>query len=308
MATVVGSPIPYRRPKRRATMLRKMFMNMGGVLETCYNIGTEPRQVQCLERAANSATLTIFLHGLGLDASDYVEYLCRHSERHSVAVTLSHVDTPADVATRPLGLQVQVELLSELINRLRRDSPNKKIIIVGFSLGADLILRLCEYWHDHADKSTELSGVILLDPNVNRSTMTISSVFAKANPNGPVPALKQLVAMLPDDDSALIANILSYLGKVARKDFAHIRQLSLDAVEYWQESGYEQFSERLSRVAKFSNDVRVVMSAPYEGHVPGIRASCERHGWRPNLKVLPGTDHFDLLDEQVLTAELSLIP
>lgn len=250
-----------------------------------------------------SATLTIFLHGLGLDAYDYLDYMKSHDD-HCVAITLHGFDRTRKDPSEPARLADHARLISSLIARLRDESPTKKLILVGFSLGADLILRLSEYWSERPDHASHLGAAVLLDPNVNHSTMTISSIFAKADPTRLGAAAKELVALLPDDTDT-VTTVCEYIGKIGTKDFNHIRQMSHDAVQYWDEVGYTQIGERLARVTKFADAVRVILSAPYESHVREMEASVGRFQLQQvSIEVLAGKDHFDLIDSDVLTTQL----
>lgn len=255
-----------------------------------------------LERAGEgSETLTIFLHGLGLDAFDYLPYLKRHNGL-AVAVTLHGFEQDHKQDVEPVALERHAQLVSGLIDELKRKHSDKRMILVGFSLGADLILRLGEYWRDE-NAQTELAAAILLDPNVNHTTMTISSVFAQAHLGLGV-AAKRLISDLPDTDDALIATICEYIGRIGVKDFRHIRRLSQDAVNYWDPAGYSQIKNRLATVAKFAQQVRVVLSGPYGCHLPHLTAE-PGLGGQIKFQHHSEKDHFALIGSDFLAHQLS---
>lgn len=264
-------------------------------------------QLSYLERKADSDTVTVFFHGLGLDATDYVDYLNRHN-RHSIALHLRGYEPArgAEVVTplAPVPLTRHIRMAADFVEQVSRANSGKKVVVVGFSLGADLILQLAEHWAARAAGGPRLAAAVLLDPNVNQSTMTISRLFAAGDPHDPVQVFKQLINLAPDKDG--FRSLCSYLAKVAPKDFGQLRQLSQDMVTYWDPTGYEQFGARLSKVTRLADQVRLVLSAPYEEHLSAMRAAVRR--WGGDAKVsfdLTELDHFDLIGEETLSRELS---
>jgi pimeloyl-ACP methyl ester carboxylesterase len=176
-----------------------------------------------LERVADSPTLTIFLHGLGLDADDYRDFLVNHN-RHAIALTMLGFDPDSSHSGRlqPIEQTTHIQVIAEFIDRIAKRYPQKRLILVGFSLGADMVLQLAERWQERLEGPPNLSAALLLDPNVNRSTMTISSLFADADPKNPAPAFKQLFDLASDLEAVRI--FATYISKVADKDFAQVYQ------------------------------------------------------------------------------------
>jgi len=263
--------------------------------------------VSYLEHGAKSETLVVLLHGLGLDAHDYRTLLESHPEQHAVALTLQGFEPDRETYARPVGLQVHAETVSDFLEYLHKEYPVKEIVLVGFSLGADLILRLAELWDVEPDRSLRLHGAMLLDPNINHSTMSISRLFATARQDNPLPALKQLVFDAPN--MYWFNVIADYAVKVGRKDFSHAQKLSADMLEYWDPDGYDQIGTRLAAVERHADIVRVVVSAPYREHLQAIRDSVARHGAKSVDFAPTDLEHFDLIEEQELTGQLKqLLP
>ncbi|MEO3890443.1 alpha/beta hydrolase [Nonomuraea sp. B5E05] len=244
--------------------------------------------------------MVIFLHGLGLDADDYRDYLEHHDEHHSIAITLFGFEARTSVSGRPISLSDHVRMVAELISELNVKNPGKRIHLVGFSLGADLILRLAEHWRADPSSAPPIAETLLLDPNVNQSTMTISKLFAEADRADPLSVFKELICLSADLE--LFRTLCSYLLKISKKDFAQLWQLSRDMLDYWDPDGYTQIGARLATLAGVSGEVRVVLSAPYTEH----RASLEkaiRH--EPRISVeLTDLGHFDLISEDSLSRQL----
>lgn len=264
-------------------------------------------QLTYLERVADSRTVSVFLHGLGLDATDYQEYLEAH-DTHGIAVNLAGYAPRSSGHLPPVPVSRHVEMVADLVERVGRDYPDKRIVLVGFSLGADLVLQLAEHWTAAPGRwRPSLSGALLLDPNANRSTMTISRLFAAADRGDPLSALKKLVDLAPDLDG--FRALCTYANRIATKDFGQVHQLADDMIRYWDPAGYDQFGVRVSRVAEIADAVSVVLSADYREHLPGMQAAVRRHG-AGETKVafnITERDHFGLIEHTVLSRELTSV-
>ncbi|MEV6964423.1 alpha/beta fold hydrolase [Hamadaea sp. NPDC051192] len=255
--------------------------------------------LRTLERTdVDSDTLIVFLHGLGLDAEDYLPYL-RESHQRCVAVTLYGFDRGSTQDLEPATFEQHAEYLSALLAELQREHPAARLVLVGFSLGADMIIRLADYWSHHAGEPARIASAVLLDPNINHSTMTISRVLANANPDDPLADLKR-IATLPASMASFQA-IITYLGKILGKDMRHLHRLSTDAVNYWQPDGYELFGKRLATVKHFADHIRVLLSDDYQPHLNALQDFQDE---RLSFAIIPGSDHFDLIDIENLTQAL----
>ena len=257
--------------------------------------------VTYLENRSDSPTVTIFLHGLGLDARDYRDYLASH-DQHGIALTLPGFDPDSSDRIAPIDLDRHVKVVSSFIAGVTAKYPRKEIALVGFSLGADIILKLAEYWRGRHDEALKLKAALLLDPNVNQSTMTISRLFATADPDNPLAAFKELIGLAPDTVS--FGTLCDYLAKVCRKDFLQVWQMSRDMVDYWKPDGHEQIGARLAAVSEFARTVRVVLSAPYKQDLDGMREAARRHDAGSISFELTALEHFDLIGDEVLPKEL----
>jgi pimeloyl-ACP methyl ester carboxylesterase len=245
--------------------------------------------------------------GWAWDATDYQEYL-EKQDTHGIAVNLAGYAPRGADRRPPVPVQRHVEMVADLVEQVAQGNPDKRIILVGFSLGADLVLQLAEYWTAmKADRRPSISGALLLDPNVNHSTMTISRLFAAADRSDPLPALKELIGLAPDLDG--FRALCTYANKIATKDFSQVHQLADDMIRYWNAAGYDQFGMRVSRVMEIADVVNIVLSADYEEHLPEMRAAVHRTGV-PEAKISFGItelDHFGLIEHSVLTRELKSV-
>lgn len=141
------------------------------------------RSLHFIEAKRESAELVVFLHGLGLDADDFRPYIAE-SRFHCIALTLYgfNVAEKDDEHYQPISLQTHTQLLGYALRKIRRWYPAKRI---GFSFGADMLLFL-PLFAPEAIRSINASRAVLLDPNVNTTTTTISARIALVEKNRPL--------------------------------------------------------------------------------------------------------------------------
>lgn len=261
------------------------------------------RKIHYLERRTASPYLVILLPGLGLDADDFRTFMSG-SPYHTAAITLFgfNVVEANDSYYKPIGFQAQAELMSGVINGLRRENPEKKIILVGFSVGADMLLRLGELWHDQPDHKVAVDGALLLDPNVNSSTLDISRAVAKLDVSNPVEGLKSLVLDATTREG--FQNICEYVYKITRKNLEQVRRHANDLVAYWDSTSSTPFLQRVANLKGITGKVRVIFSAHYEQQFNELVNSAKSSGLdRTNFDAVE-KGHFQLLQDDLLTEEL----
>ncbi|MET8979912.1 alpha/beta fold hydrolase [Streptomyces sp. NPDC004539] len=264
-------------------------------------------QLTYLERMADSGRISMFFHGLGLDATDYQEYLETH-ESHGIAVSLAGYAPGGTERLPPVPAGRHVEMVADLVAAVGRENPGKQVDLIGFSLGADLVLQLAEWWTaDPRRTHPRISGALLLDPNVNHSTMTISRIFASADRRDPTSALKELVGLARNRD--VLVSLCGYVAKVSAKDFSQVHSLANDMIHYWNPVGYDQFGTRIARVADIANVVSIALSADYGEHLEGMRDAVRRKTSRSGdvLFNITDLDHFGLIENGFLARELKSI-
>lgn len=265
------------------------------------------RKLTYLERLADSRRISMFFHGLGLDATDYQEYLETHAT-HGIAVSLAGYAPGRPEPIPPVPAREHVEMVAGLVEKVGEENEGKEIDLIGFSLGADLVLQLAEWWTgDPARSRPPVSRVLLLDPNVNQSTMTISRLVASADSGDPVPALKRLVDLASDPDG--LRSLCGYVMKLTSKDFGQVHRLANDMIRYWDPAGYEQFGTRVARVAEIADAVTIALSADYASHLEKMRDAVRgknRHA--PDVSInITELDHFGLIGNEFLSRQLQSI-
>ncbi|MEV6964420.1 alpha/beta hydrolase [Hamadaea sp. NPDC051192] len=265
------------------------------------------RKIHYLERVTDSPILVICLHGLGLDASDYRRYMHTATE-HTVAITQYgfNVFEAKDPRYKPISLTSHAELISGVIRHLQHANRAKKLILVGFSLGADLLLRLTELWREEPDRQPAVAGMLLLDPNINHSTMIVSSGVSQLSTADPLAELKR-IANLPHT-LVEFQNITEYLHKITVKNLDQVRQFAADMYAYWEPDGhYDRFLERIGRLRSVCPKIKVVFSVHYEDHFNDIVSLARQRKLNRDLFTVEAVDHFDLLDETLLRREVAAL-
>ncbi|MEU5096931.1 alpha/beta fold hydrolase [Streptomyces sp. NPDC020996] len=234
--------------------------------------------------------------------------ICSHRTSNGIVVNLAGYAPGGRDRLPPVPVQRHVEMVAALVERIGDEYPDKRIVLVGFSLGADLVLQLAEPWTAGPRRRRPcVCGALLLDPEVNRSTMTISRLFAAADRSDPLPALKKLIGLAPDLDG--FRALCAYANRIAAKDFGQVHQLAGDMIHCRGAAGYDQFGMRVSRVAEIADTVNIVLSADYEEHLAEMRAAVRR---RTSAAAgvsfsITEMDHFDLIEQGVLSRELKSI-
>jgi pimeloyl-ACP methyl ester carboxylesterase len=260
------------------------------------------RTLHYLEAKRSTETLVVFLHGLGLDASDFQPYMVE-SRYHCVALTLYgfNVEERGSEYYQPISLASHVQLLGYALTHIKRQYPRKRIILVGFSFGADLILFLSE----HASAAlAELrpQQVMLLDPNVNNTTTTISSRLSLVGADWEVP---QLVTLL--NSAAGMAEfryLCEYLHKITTKDCAQVRQHAAEVVAVWTEPSTDAFIDYLRRLSGSGLRTRVYLSSNHEGLFNRIVRDAKTKSLDTKDMACPRVKHFELIQPRFLKSAL----
>jgi pimeloyl-ACP methyl ester carboxylesterase len=119
-------------------------------------------------------TLVFYLHGLGLDQNDFYHVLMETKYR-SIAPTLYGFH-PTDRNPRSIPFDTHCYLTSRFIESVADELAPKRIALVGFSTGADMLLRIPRFLNTDG---YSVAGCILLDCNLNKQTCFISRELRK---------------------------------------------------------------------------------------------------------------------------------
>lgn len=260
------------------------------------------RSLFYLETKRNTGDLLIFLHGLGLDASDFRPYMTE-SRFHCLALTLYgfNAEEKDDEHYKPISLQSHVQLLGYALRKIAAQHPKKRLTLVGFSFGADMIFFLMQF-AEKAIRDLKIHRAILLDPNINLSTTTISSRIADVNRDQP---LTELVKLLESANSTSeFRNLCEYIYKITSKNFAQIQQHAKEVIELLDTSAYDRFLDRMGQLMSATEAVHVVMSFDYEQHFNSIARGAATRGIDIQSLECSRLSHFELIGPNFLKERL----
>jgi pimeloyl-ACP methyl ester carboxylesterase len=260
------------------------------------------RDIHILESKYESKDLYIFLPGLGLDAKDFEPYM-RAARFHCVALTLfgfneeEHDNRDYWSITHQGHLQV----IAFVLRQIHRAYPKKRIVLCGFSIGADQLLLMAETCPDVLAE-IKVKRALLLDVNINRSTMLLSGQLAKIDPEGGVNQLNMITSSTSNREEFHFLS--EYQSRICMKNLHHLRRLAKDITKEWDFDGAEKFVERLHGLHEAIEDITVVMSSAYRVLCHDISRSAATES-KIEYEQL---NHFKLLEPEILGKYLSLEP
>ncbi len=256
-ADVWPAPLPRRR------IAAHRFLLTEAVVRRLERPGRDPRlldrALHYLENDTASDVLLFCVHGLGGDADEFVPLLERTPHR-AVAPTLVGFEPSGDAPRVPLALAAHLGLLRAVLADAAARLRPSRVVLVGMSSGADLILRLLASASDPGGSNAggvadapplRADACLALGPNLSRATTFASRVFAgladrraldQAAPEAPgattralLDDLRRLGADAVDLDEWL--NLMTYQLRTLRKfrgDLAPLRRLATDIVRPFQ--------------------------------------------------------------------------
>ncbi|MGK5554320.1 alpha/beta fold hydrolase [Actinomadura kijaniata] len=260
------------------------------------------RSLHYLEVERDSPELVVFLHGLGLDADDFQPYMVE-SKFHCIALTMFgfNAEEREDPHYRPIGLKSHLQLLSYALKKIRSANPRKNITVVGFSFGADMLLFLRRHAEDLVG-GLDIKRAILLDPNVNHSTTTISSKVAAVTATDPLGELVNILHSAQNVND--LGYLCAYLRKITSKNFDQVRRHACDVVDAWRGDGYEQFLDRVGQLTSIVADVHIILSFSYEQQFNGMARAAQDRGLDISNLDCSRSGHFDLISPRFLRDRL----
>ena len=181
-----------------------------------------------VDNQVRSDVLVFFLHGLGLDHRDFEPILKRLRYR-GVSPTLYGCESERR-GRISLSLADHVVILREWLREVRERFQPATLVMVGFSLGADMGFELLL---GPADEPTpRIDAFLSLGCNLNFDTCFVSRVLASIAPEHPEMSIGDLRRL---GDSAISLdewlNIHEYLVKVLRKFEGDIGVLQRSAAD-----------------------------------------------------------------------------
>ena len=275
----------------------------------------DPRMVgdsmEYLDNHARSKTLVCFLPALGLDAAEYEEHL-RVLPWRCVAVTpFSH--EPLRHRRYTLSLTDHFTLLRHFLRHMGERTAARRIIFVGFSSGADAVLRFAAA---RPGGGAQLDGILSLGCNILLETCFVSSMLARMSSRHPERLLADLRSVgesANELDSWLTVH--TYLVAMLRK-FRNavdpLRSLAREIVRPFEEGGDSPFSTWYREASANVRSVRCVFEdderhRAFVGDLLLSQETTKRLGDRyreDSILIEPDAAHFDLERPDVVRKHL----
>ena len=225
-----------------------------------------------VDNQVRSDVLVFFLHGLGLDHADFESILQRLRYR-GVSPTLYGCE-PERRGRISLSLADHVVILRELLKDMRERFHAETVVMVGYSMGADMGFELLL---GPADEPTpRIDAFLSLECNLGLDTCFVSRLLADIDPAHPELSIAKLRGL--GDSAASLdewLNVEVYLVKVLRKfqgDIGVLQRAASDIVHLFSETpGFEVFARWFSGARERVRALRVVFSSD-----PRTRAALAR--------------------------------
>jgi serine/threonine protein kinase len=176
-----------------------------------------------VENDAPAGVLLFCVHGLGHDSGDFTR-LMESTPHRAIAPTLYGFEPVVDGERVPLPIDAHLALLRELLGHAIARLQPKHVVLVGFSSGADLVMRMLV---DAPADAPKVDACLAMGPNLSLATCFVSRVFARLSSGDPrslLADLQRLGADATDLDEWL--NVMTYNIDSLRKFRNDITPLS----------------------------------------------------------------------------------
>jgi pimeloyl-ACP methyl ester carboxylesterase len=229
---------PDAPPRRRIT--ERAFRLTEAVCRRLDRTMIDPRMIgdsmRYLENDAPAGVLVFCMHGMGHEAMQLAPMMIESAHR-VIAPTLYGFEDQANHARVPLPIEAHLALLRELLaDAIARLSPSR-VVLAGFSSGADLALRML------ADATVDLPRIdacVAVGANLALETCFGSRVFARLQAGEPSTVLADVRSFGNDaTDFDEWLNLMAYELHVLRKfrgDLAPLSTFAAGIVRPFEES------------------------------------------------------------------------
>jgi len=277
-------------------------------------------EIEYLDNGLRSKVLVFFVHAIGLESADFEPHL-RSLPYRGVAPTLYGFE-PSRRRRFTLSLEDHLVLLRELLHEAVRRTTPSTVLVVGFSSGGDVALRLAV---ERPEGAVPVDGVLTLGCNLALETCFLTGILARLENGKGAEILHDLHALgaaTADLDEWI--SIHSYLVRMLRKfrlDVAPLREFALDVVRPFAQAGerplptespfvrwYREAGARGTALTCLFEDSescnRVVGEVQLQNLETGILGPHYREG---SLLIVPETNHFDLLEPELVRQHLDVL-
>jgi pimeloyl-ACP methyl ester carboxylesterase len=225
-----------------------------------------------VDNQVRSNVLVFFLHGLGLDHADFESILQRLKYR-GVSPTLYGCE-PERRGRISLSLADHVVILREWLKDVRARFHAEAVVMVGYSMGADMGFELLLGPTD--EPTPRIDAFLSLESNLSLDTCFVSRLLAGIDPTHPELSIAKLRGL--SDSAASLdewLNVEEYLVKILRKfqgDIGVLQRTAADIVRLFSETqGFEVFARWFRGARERVRAMRVVFSSD-----PRTRAALAR--------------------------------
>lgn len=250
--------------------------------------------------------IIVLFHGLGLDQDDFKSFLLE-TDYHCLAPTLYgfHSDDKQSIS---LPLRAHSRVMARFVSHYLTARPHKRVVLVGFSTGADLLFGLVEEFiktnvHPHA--------ILLLDTNITRETCFISGKLSafKDQHESPLRMAHEIldtVSVFQD-----WVDMSSYLVHVLKKFASKTTILGhfADDVVSAAPRSLDEFAQRVATLRTQTERLRLSFSKtdPHGQLLDDLAALFDIDEAQISLTWHSETSHFGLQDSAFVKQELDAL-
>ncbi len=260
-----------------------------------------------VDNQVDSDVLVFFLHGLGLDHGDF-EPILKGLPYRGLSPTLYGCE-PDRRRRVPLSLADHVVILREWLWEISEQFQPKIIVMVGFSLGADMGFELLLGPADEA--APRIDAFLSLECNLSLDTCFASRILAGISPDRPEISIADLKRL--GDSAASLEdwlNMQDYLVKVLRKfqgDIGVLQRAATDIVRPFNENpGFEVIARWFKGARQRVPTLRLVISndSSYQAALADLKLQNLDNGilgedFPEDMITVSGSpDHFGLMAAQ----------
>jgi serine/threonine protein kinase len=270
-------------------------------------------RLRYVDNQVGSDVLVFFLHGLGLDHGDFEPILKRLAYR-GLSPTLYGCE-PDRRRRISLSLADHVVILREWLWEISEQFQPEIIVMVGFSLGADMGFELLLAPAD--EPAPRIDAFLSLECNLSLDTCFASRVLAGISPDRPEVSIADL-KRLGDSAGSLEdwLNMQDYLVKVLRKfhgDIGVLQRAATDIVRpFSQNPGFEVFARWFKGARERVPTLRLVISndSSYQAALAHLKLQNLDNGilgeeFPEDIITVSGSpDHFGLMAAQHVLREV----
>jgi len=264
-------------------------------------------RLRYVDNQVDSDVMVFFLHGLGLDHGDFEPILKRLAYR-GLSPTLYGCE-PDRRRRISLSLADHVVILREWLWEISGQIQPEIIVMVGFSLGADMGFELLLGPAD--EPAPRIDAFLSLECNLSLDTCFASRVLAGISPDRPEVSIADLKRL--GDSAASLEdwlNMQDYLVKVLRKfqgDIGVLQRAATDIVRPFSENpGFGVFARWFKGARERVPTLRLVISndSSYQAALAHLKLQNLDNGilgeeFPENMITVSGSpDHFGLMAAQ----------